>query len=405
MKDIVIIANFCRGFSENDGSRFSYLGDLLSTENDVEVITSDFNHATKKKREEPLAHWPFKITFISEPGYPKNVCLYRFYSHWRLSQNIVKYLKTRKRPNIIYCAVPSLDVAYAAAKYAKRNNIRLIIDVQDLWPEAFRMVFHVPVLSNIIFIPMKRKANRIYAAADDIVAVSQTYADRALRVNDKCEKATVVFLGTDLARFDELRKDEPLMQKPDEEIWMAYIGTLGHSYDLTCVMDAMVLLRDEKKTQNLRFIVMGDGPLKERFENYAKNLCLPVIFTGRLSYSEMVPQLCECDFAVNPIISGSAGSIINKVGDYAAAGLAVINTQECNEYQVLIKHYRCGINCRCGKAAEVAEAIRCLIADSELSCQMGLNHRRLAEERFDRMKTYHQITTLLNGIESTGCIM
>ncbi len=36
--------------------------------------------------------------------------------------------------------MPSLDVAKVAAKYAKENNIRFIIDIQDLWPEAFRMV-------------------------------------------------------------------------------------------------------------------------------------------------------------------------------------------------------------------------------------------------------------------------
>ena len=41
MKDIVIIANFCRDFSETDNGRFMYLCKELSKEHNVEIITSD----------------------------------------------------------------------------------------------------------------------------------------------------------------------------------------------------------------------------------------------------------------------------------------------------------------------------------------------------------------------------
>ena len=42
----------------------------------------------------------------------------------------------------------------------------------------------------------------------------------------------------------------------------------------------------------------------------------------------MVGMLGVCDIAVNSISKGAAQSIINKHGDYAAAGLPVVNTQE-----------------------------------------------------------------------------
>ena len=81
---------------------------------------------------------------------------------------------------------------------------------------------------------------------------------------------------------------------------------------------------------------MGNGPLQEVFEAYGKEKEVNCDFTGRLSYGEMVGKLCSCDIAVNPIRAGSAGSIINKVGDYAASGLPVINTQESVEYRKLV---------------------------------------------------------------------
>lgn len=78
------------------------------------------------------------------------------------------------------------------------------------------------------------------------------------------------------------------------------------------------------------------GGERERLEGVAKEQGLDVTFTGDLPYPKMVATLCECDFAVNPIRRGAA-SIINKVGDYAAAALAVVNTQECEEYRALLE--------------------------------------------------------------------
>ena len=50
---------------------------------------------------------------------------------------------------------------------------------------------------------------------------------------------------------------------------IAYIGTLGHSYDIPLVINSIKYL-NEKGINNLKFIIMGDGPLKEEFENYAE---------------------------------------------------------------------------------------------------------------------------------------
>ena len=77
---------------------------------------------------------------------------------------------------------------------------------------------------------------------------------------------------------------------------------------------------------------MGDGPLKSKFELYAKSSGINVDFKGKLEYSQMAKYLNKSDICVNPIVKGSAGSIINKVGDYAAAGIPVVNTQDSLEY-------------------------------------------------------------------------
>ena len=116
-----------------------------------------------------------------------------------------------------------------------------------------------------------------------------------------------------------------------------------------------------------------------------------------LSYDKMVKKLCNCDIAINPISKGAAQSIINKVGDYAMAGLPVISTQECKEYRDLVENYNIGFNCENNNAQDVANKIEILYNDENLRKIMGQNNRKLAEEKFDRGVSYNKIITLIEG--------
>lgn len=400
MKDILIVAHFTQVPGEQGNSRFRYIADILADKGyNIELVTTRFSHRTKEQRnvqESQLKHIKYKLTMLQEKGYRKNVSLKRFYSHYIFGENFRKYLENRKKPDIIYCAVPSLDAAFVAAKFAKHNNIKFIIDVQDLWPEAFKMVFNLPVISDLIFYPMNKKANFIYNAADEIVAVSETYVNRALLANKQLKRGGSIFLGTELARFDNLVIKNKV-DKPKDEIQIAYIGTLGNSYDLIYVIDALALIKN-KGINDIKFVVMGDGPLHSKFRDYAEQKQINVKFMGRLDYEKMVGVLVSCDIAVNPIKSNSAGSIINKVGDYAAAGLPVLNTQESEEYRRLIVDYNAGLNCKNSDPHDLAEKILILYNDPILRQKMGMNNRKLAEDKFDRKTNYKLIESLISSI-------
>ena len=394
MKKVLLLANFM-DLDENTNNRFNYLAKLLKNECNLKIITSTFSHREKRQRNyKDISN--INIHMLYEPGYEKNISLKRIYSHYVLARNLKKCLNNiEEKPDVIYCAVPSLKFAKETAKYAKKNKIRFIIDIQDLWPEAFKMVFNVPIISDLIFYPMMKQANYIYSNADEIVAVSNTYLNRALSVNKKCNKGLSVFLGTDLNYFDKC-KINGLKKCNDQIIKIAYIGTLGYSYDIISVMKAIKLLNN-KGIKNIKFIIMGDGPLRNRFENFAKKNDINCEFTGRLEYEKMIGVLCSCDIAVNPINKGSAGSIINKVGDYAMAGLPVVNTQECPEYKELLSKYEAGVNAMNGNALDISEKIKFLILNKKVRENMGKNNRRLAIEKFDREKTYNQIVKIMEG--------
>lgn len=391
MKDILIITNFASTFSFSDNDRFLYLANMLTDVAKVEIVTSDFCHERKEHRYETENKWPFQITFLYEPGYRRNVCLKRFYSHLVWGNSIKDYLKTRKKPDVVYCAVPSLSGPAFLADYCRKNKIKFIVDIQDLWPEAFRLILDIPIISPALFSPFSLLANKVYRNADEIVAVSETYVRRALRVNKSVKKGHVVFLGTDIKVFDGYALKEVTI--PKQNLWVGYCGTLGSSYDLTCIFDALDILK-HNGARVPTLIIMGDGPLKQNFELYAEKKQIDCIFTGRIPYDEMCALISRCDIAVNPIMHGAAQSIINKHADYVASGLPIISTQENEEFRNLIDQYAMGINCS-NDPSELANAFSKIISDKELRIELGKNARRCAEERFDRRNTYQEIVKLI----------
>ncbi len=388
--NLLLLAHFVTDFDPDGTSRFAYLAHRLGREHEVELVTSDFDHRAKQTRTERSFALDAKVTLLHEPGYPKNVSLRRLFSHWCFARRVREYLKNREKPDAIYCAVPSLSCAYHAARYAGENHIPFIIDVQDLWPEAFSLV--APKGLRFLLRPLARRAAYIYGRADTIVGVSETYCRRA--AGGRATPCLPVYLGTDLAHFDRCAREHPARRDPDKFI-LAYGGTLGHSYDIPCVLEALALLH--RRGVAVTFWVLGDGPLRGDFQARAEKLGVDAVFFGQVPYPALCGLLRACDACVNPIVPGAAQSIINKHADYAAAGRPVINTQTSPEYRALFTRYNCGLSCPTGDAAAVADAIAYLAAHPKEREAMGAASRQMAEALFDRRETYEKILNLFRG--------
>lgn len=396
--NIIIIANFPSNLEGGAKGRFLYLGEMLCERgHQVEMVISDFDHGRKQFRAVDKINYnayKTKITVLHESGYGANVSLKRLWSHYIWGKNVGKYLNTIKKPSVVYCAIPSLTAARKAAVYCKMAKIKFIVDLQDLWPEAFAMVLKNKMLQKL-FLPMKWYVDKVYASADKAIAVSDSYVKRILSVNSKIATGTVVYLGNSGELFDQGREMYHL-ERTDEEIVLGYIGNMSTSYDIPCVLDALAIIEKQNcLPKPIRFVLIGGGVDEEKFREYANKTYKNTCFLGKKEYREMVGLLCDCDIVINPIIKGSVASIINKVGDYALAGLPVINTQESIEYRNLIDEYQCGINCRVGNAEDVAMALKKLAIDTDLRKQMGANARKLGLEKFDRRHTYLKMVEVI----------
>lgn len=393
---VVLVTNYWHFPSEKLSSRYATLARMLSDSgHDLEVVTSSFYHANKRQRTSTITSEikGYKVTLIREPSYAKNISLKRIVSHRRLANRMVRYLSTERRPDVIYCVVPSLDVALQVGRFAKKNGIRLILDVQDLWPEAFAMALKKTWLLRLVTYPLHRQAEAVYAMADAVVAVSETYRKRAVGARSGVP-SQAVFLGIDLQAFDSV-KGPPAFPKDTSELWLSYAGSLGHSYDLPTAFRACALLKESTPVP-FRVVVMGDGPRRREFEALAAELEIPCVFLGRLPYEEMVRVLKASDVALNPIVAASEASIINKHGDYFAAGIPVVNNQTSRELSDLLFAWDAGVTCAPDSPEAMSLMLRDLVSSAEVRHRLGAGARRLAESLFDRRRTYAEIVRMVS---------
>ena len=402
-KKIAVISMGVKLNGEKGYSRFRYIGDFLSDAgNQVDLITTTFQHWEKAQRDIDTIKkedYKFRLKFIYEPGYRKNIDPRRIWSHHIAAKNLTKLLEQDGDYDLIYCEIPPNDVALAAAEYAKKKGIPFVPDVNDLWPEAMRMVLDIPVVSDILFYPLQRDAEKVYSLVSGIIGTSDEYRDRPLKNQKLDVPRKTVYVGNEIAEFDKgVETYGPQIQKPGGEFWVSYAGTIGTSYDIrTMVLAGRELL--DRGMDQIKIKILGGGPLKEELENLAKEKeCTNVEFVGYAPYPKMAAYLAKSDILVNSFVKKAPQSIVTKIGDYLAAGKPMINTCMSPEFRQKVETDGFGINILPEDVKILTDAIMDLHKDREGCRIMGEKARKIAEEQFDRPESYKKIIELIEEL-------
>ena len=386
--NITIVAPYCSLPSEPYFNRFWYLAERLSQSHDVLLITSRFRHYDKSfRRHEDAAatsNGRLRVKLLDELGYRKNVSLARVASHRVFVHNLARWLHSPQaaEQDIVYSAYPLMATNLLLGRHKARLGYKLIIDVQDVWPESFSSV--VPFLKKIPhrLLPFARRADRAYRCADALVAVSQTYLNRAKEANPDVP-AEAVCIGADFAAI----ASAPAKDFGDSTTRFFYFGTLSHSYDVKTV--CLGIKRLVQAGENVELHIMGGGPDSDRLKQYAD---YRIKFYGYLPYAEMMSVAKGCDIAVNAIHSHAMQSVTNKLSDYMALQKPVLNSQtnaEVLDLLNLLPHE----NYRSGDADSFARA-----AESLMAKQNGAIQSDEIVRRFRRDISYQKIVNLIERL-------
>ena len=389
---------------------------------ETEVITTDYQHFQKAYRDAEAiaaADYPFRITLIHGPAYKKNIDPRRVAGNAVLADRIAAYLmkkaaeagrQNEKAYDAVYCTIPSNRIAARVSEWCRREAIPFIVDIEDLWPEAMSMIAGKHALAkkamDTFLKPLYRDAETAYRNASAVIGTSDDYTMRAFLHREENIPHQTVYVGCDLKTFDAgAREFMSEIEKPDDEYWVTYAGSIGTSYDIRTLVDAGKRLADEeiipreedtktaqREPKKIIIRIMGTGPMKEELEAYAKEIGADnVLFMGYTDYPKMAAYLKKSDLTVNSFIKGAPQSIVNKVGDYLAAGIPMVNTLENPVFTSLVDRYGFGKNIPAEDADALCKVVTEMLSDREQWKQMAENARTLAEERFDRAAAYPEI--------------
>lgn len=355
------------------------------------VITTDYNHANKMYYEAGEANHQDQI-LLHVPSYKKNISFKRIWSHLIFAYKLRSYLNTlEEKPKAIYCTMPTSSSAYVCANYCKKNGVKFVIDVIDLWPDSLLPLVKMKAFIKAMLYPWTYLTRYAYRHADVIMGESMAYANEAKIYNNRAP-IFPVYLGVNVELVNQVKMRNPIsLEKPKDEVWIAYAGSLGTSYDFETLLNAVKSVHGRYKYK-LWFI--GDGISREEIELYIKGNGLNAEITGFLPYEHLLGYLSYCDIAVNIFRENTKVVYSYKFNDYVAMDCFVLNSLE-GETADLVNEYKIGRNFN-----YINQPLPIVLEDTlshwDEYSKWKDNAQRLVEEKLDKEKIYSIIKEIFD---------
>jgi len=262
---------------------------------------------------------------------------------------------------------------------------------------------------------MERRRRHLLEHADGVSSATRRFAESSLAGVPGDRSTHVCHLGAYLQEYPDpprpLPFDPPVSGEagtdsgagggdsalPPRPLACVYSGTLERGQDLDTVFAAARLLSASGTPIDIH--VAGSGRLEGKLRADAKNLPGPcrVIVHGLLPRGAYARLLGECEVGLVAVKPESLVAVPYKACDYAAAGLALVNSLP-GELAELIEAYDAGMGYVSGDPPSLANVLGELAGNRRRLLNLRQGSRRLAAERFDREVTYSNFSRWLESL-------
>ncbi|MBS5369634.1 glycosyltransferase family 4 protein [Longibaculum muris] len=239
-------------------------------------------------------------------------------------------------------------------KWKKKYGTKVIYDILDLWPEGFVDMGYLKKNSLIakVLYGMEHKS---YREADGIIFSFQGGRDYIIdkgwskETGGDVDTSDIGYLnnGVDLESVDE-QKDKWILDDPDldtDKFKVVYLGSISAFNGLDVLVETARELQ-ERKVQDVLFLVYGCGNQEEQLKNMAKDYDLNNIkFKGPLDKKYAMNLLSRSNlnlftFVNTPLLK--YGVSPNKLFMYFASGKPVLSM--IKPMYDLVQEKKCGIS-------------------------------------------------------------
>ena len=307
-----------------------------------------------------------------------------------------------KRPDIMIATSPQFFCGWAGLIASKLRHTPFILEIRDIWPESIVAVGAMQGKRLLQWLELLEE--KMYAWSRHIVTVGAGYSERLIEKGVSPEKISIVMNGVDRELFFPREPDHALREKLglDGKFICSYIGTIGMACGLDVVLRSGEILK-QKGRNDIVFLLVGDGAVREELEKVARRLGLDnVIFTGRKD-KKLVPNfLSITDACLVHLKKTDLFTTVMPTKIFEAAGMArPIIIGVAGFAAQVVEDARAGIPIEPENEKELVATVEKLADNPELCRSYGQSGNVYIMEHYDRdnlaMDYLHVLHRVIEG--------
>jgi len=376
--------------------------ELVRRGHQVTIFASSFHHSRHREMKlAPGEDWKIesvddvKFVWLKTFPYRKNDwrrvlnMLSYMLQVWRIGCRLPRLSQEVKKPDVIIGSSVHLLAVLAAYWVAKHYRARFIMEVRDLWPQTIIDMCELSPRHSITK-ALQALEKFLYRRAERIITLLPRAHEYITACGVQRERIVWIPNGVDLSRFEDF---EPAASS-GEGFKVMYLGAHGQANALDVLIQAAKIVQN-KGYQDIRFVLVGDGPEKPRLIELAKGLGLEnVEFCMPVPKSEVPKTICKAAATVDILLDLPLyryGISDNKLSDYLAASKPLILAGSPSNNPV--EEARCGLTVPPRDPQALADAIIQLYQmPKEEREAMGRRGRKYVEK-------HHAIPVLADKLE------
>lgn len=297
------------------------------------------------------------------------------------------------KTDYVICESPPLFLGISAFYISKKMKAKLIFNVSDLWPESAKKL---DIVNNKFFLNLAYKLEEFLYKKSFLVTVQTQGIE--VNINKRFPNIPTFWLpnGIDKEVYD-LEKNKDWIKELGllgKRIYV-YAGIIGHAQGLDVIIKAQSWLvnNEFELSKKVAFIIIGDGPDKQRLEVLNEELKTDVIFIPNTPKTEVLKMVKACHGYIIPLkkIDLFLGAIPSKIFDALALSKPILLGVDGEAKSLFIDQGKAGIYFEPENEISLAKALIELENNTLKASEYGEKGNKFAIENFDRGKIAEQL--------------
>lgn len=303
---------------------------------------------------------------------------------------------------LVHSSPATVAIPAIALRVARRKPF--VVHIQDLWPQTVvSSGFLGERGASLVERVLHRFCDAVYKRAHTIVVTSPGMAGLIAQRGVDESKITFVPNWTDESAFKPAKRDEGLARELGitSKFTVMYAGNLGEFQNLSLVVEAATLLRDDS---DIGFVFVGSGVEEESLRRMVSDRSLRnVTFVEQQPFDRMSAVLALGDVQLVSLKDFPLfrTTLPSKLQATMAAGRPIIGAVTGDAANV-IRDSGAGLVVTPGSASELASAVRQMFAEPENLMRYGDAGRAHYEEHFSEAVASTKLSALLLAASRSG---